>query len=147
MMLWGMTLITGKGVPKDTLEGVRLMRQAAFGSMLCAPLRHGEQVFGVICLGRAARDFGSYWAGSRRVLFDRSELDGDRARVWLTVEEYYDGGPFGGGALRESCAELLAVPSDATERVQEAHITLIHLLCELVERMLFGDLHDASVTP
>lgn len=52
-----------------------------------------------------------------------------------------------GGALRESCGELLAVPSDATERVQEAHITLIHLLCELVERMLFGDLHDASVTP
>lgn len=52
-----------------------------------------------------------------------------------------------GGALRESCSELLAVPADATERVQEGHITLIHLLCELVERMLFGDLHDPSVTP
>jgi phosphoheptose isomerase len=52
-----------------------------------------------------------------------------------------------GGALRELCSELVAVPSDATERVQEGHITLIHLLCELVERMLFGDLNDASVTP
>lgn len=51
-----------------------------------------------------------------------------------------------GGALRERCREILAVPSDATERVQEGHITIIHLLCELVERMLFGDLHDPSVT-
>ncbi len=46
----------------------------------------------------------------------------------------------GGGELRELCTECLMVPSDATERIQEAHITVIHLLCELVERMLFGDL-------
>ncbi len=45
-----------------------------------------------------------------------------------------------GGRMRELCAELLLVPSDATERIQEGHITVIHLLCELVERMLFGDL-------
>ena len=42
-----------------------------------------------------------------------------------------------GGRLREVCAELLAVPADATERIQEGHITIIHLLCELIERMLF----------
>src|SRR5680860_268766 len=29
MMLYGMTLMTGKGVPKDTLAGVRLVRRAA----------------------------------------------------------------------------------------------------------------------
>ncbi|HEU0012367.1 MAG TPA: SIS domain-containing protein [Longimicrobium sp.] len=45
----------------------------------------------------------------------------------------------GGGRLREVCAEPLVVPADATERIQEAHITLIHLLCELVERALFPD--------
>jgi phosphoheptose isomerase len=45
----------------------------------------------------------------------------------------------GGGRLREICAEALVVPSDATERIQEAHITLIHLLCELVERSLFPE--------
>jgi D-sedoheptulose 7-phosphate isomerase len=45
-----------------------------------------------------------------------------------------------GGKMREACGEILVVPSDATERVQEGHITVIHLLCELVERMLFGDL-------
>ena len=48
-----------------------------------------------------------------------------------------------GGRLRELCTELLIVPSDATERIQEGHITIIHLLCDLVERMLFGDLHPA----
>ena len=46
----------------------------------------------------------------------------------------------GGGRLAGLCDELLAIPSDATERVQEGHITVIHLLCELVERILFGDL-------
>ena len=29
MMLYGMTLITGKGVPKNTLDGVRMVRRAA----------------------------------------------------------------------------------------------------------------------
>jgi D-sedoheptulose 7-phosphate isomerase len=43
----------------------------------------------------------------------------------------------GGGAIAPLCDEALVVPSDATERIQEAHITLIHLLCELVERELF----------
>jgi D-sedoheptulose 7-phosphate isomerase len=48
----------------------------------------------------------------------------------------------GGGAVAPLCDEALVVPSDATERIHEAHITLIHLLCELVER----DLFPASVT-
>jgi D-sedoheptulose 7-phosphate isomerase len=44
-----------------------------------------------------------------------------------------------GGRLRELCAESLVVPAQATERIQEGHITLIHLICELVERTLFPD--------
>ena len=44
-----------------------------------------------------------------------------------------------GGGLRDLCDELLIVPAQATERIQEGHITLIHLLCELVERTLFPD--------
>jgi D-sedoheptulose 7-phosphate isomerase len=31
------------------------------------------------------------------------------------------------------------VPAQATERIQEGHITLIHLICELVERALFPE--------
>jgi D-sedoheptulose 7-phosphate isomerase len=45
-----------------------------------------------------------------------------------------------GGKMRESCGESIVVPSDATERIQEGHITVIHLICELVERILFVDL-------
>ena len=42
-----------------------------------------------------------------------------------------------GGELAE-CADLvLAVESDATARVQETHISLGHILCELVERKLY----------
>ena len=43
-----------------------------------------------------------------------------------------------GGALAAACDESLVVPASATERIQEAHITLIHLLCELLEQNLFG---------
>jgi phosphoheptose isomerase len=42
-----------------------------------------------------------------------------------------------GGRLAGLCAHALVVPSQATERIQEAHIAIIHLLCELVERELF----------
>lgn len=49
-----------------------------------------------------------------------------------------------GGRLRERCEEVLVVPARATERIQEGHITLIHLFCELIERMLFGDLQEAG---
>lgn len=49
-----------------------------------------------------------------------------------------------GGRLRELCAECLVVPAAATERIQEAHITVIHLFCELIERSLFGDLRPQT---
>jgi D-sedoheptulose 7-phosphate isomerase len=42
-----------------------------------------------------------------------------------------------GGQLRELCDECLVVPTHATERIQEAHITIIHLFCELIEREMF----------
>jgi hypothetical protein len=40
--------------------------------------------------------------------------------------------------LASLASEVIAVPSGATERIQEAHITLIHLFCELLEETLFG---------
>ena len=73
---------------------------------------------------RASRDYGSYWAGSRRVLFDRSEVDGDRARVWLTVEEYYDGGPFSGTNAYRSPREIALVREDGEWRIDDPIIGL-----------------------
>jgi D-sedoheptulose 7-phosphate isomerase len=39
-----------------------------------------------------------------------------------------------GGRLRDAVDILIAVPADATPRIQEAHTVVAHILCELVER-------------
>jgi D-sedoheptulose 7-phosphate isomerase len=39
-----------------------------------------------------------------------------------------------GGALKGAADVCIAVPSDATPRIQEAHTLVGHVLCELVER-------------
>jgi len=42
-----------------------------------------------------------------------------------------------GGKLAESADLVFSVESDVTARIQEAHITLGHILCDLVDRILF----------
>lgn len=42
-----------------------------------------------------------------------------------------------GGALKGMCDLSLIVPAQETERIQEAHITVIHTWCELMEVELF----------
>ena len=44
----------------------------------------------------------------------------------------------GGGQLRGMVDRCICVPSGDTPRVQEAHILIGHILCEIVERELFG---------
>jgi D-sedoheptulose 7-phosphate isomerase len=43
-----------------------------------------------------------------------------------------------GGRLADSADLVFTVDSDVTGRIQEAHITLAHILCELVEWILFA---------
>ncbi len=43
-----------------------------------------------------------------------------------------------GGKLAEVADLVLAVPSDSIPMIQEAHITIGHIVCELVERELSG---------
>lgn len=43
-----------------------------------------------------------------------------------------------GGKLAKVVDLALVVPSDSTPRIQEAHITIGHIVCELVERELYG---------
>ncbi len=43
----------------------------------------------------------------------------------------------GGGKMAELCDYLLAVPSTDTPRIQEVHILIGHILCELIESNLF----------
>jgi len=44
-----------------------------------------------------------------------------------------------GGELAKSADLAFTVPSDTTARVQEAHITLGHILCELLEKKLYPE--------
>lgn len=47
-----------------------------------------------------------------------------------------------GGTIKELCDIPLIIPSQDTPRVQEGHITVIHILCDLIEQGMFGP--DAS---
>jgi D-sedoheptulose 7-phosphate isomerase len=42
-----------------------------------------------------------------------------------------------GGKMRDRCNILLNVPSDDTPRIQEAHILIGHIICEIVESAMF----------
>ena len=43
-----------------------------------------------------------------------------------------------GGAMKDKCDLLLNIPSTVTPRIQECHILLGHVICELVESRIFG---------
>ncbi len=43
-----------------------------------------------------------------------------------------------GGRMGEHSDLLFAVPSDTTARIQETHILIGHLLCDLTDRILYG---------
>lgn len=40
------------------------------------------------------------------------------------------------GPIKDLCDVLIAVPSNVTARIQEAHTTIGHIICELVEKLL-----------
>jgi D-sedoheptulose 7-phosphate isomerase len=39
--------------------------------------------------------------------------------------------------MKEYCDLLLNVPSKETPRIQESHILIIHIICELVEKAFY----------
>jgi len=43
-----------------------------------------------------------------------------------------------GGTIKDVAELSIIIPSHDTPRVQEGHITIIHILCDLVEKALFG---------
>jgi D-sedoheptulose 7-phosphate isomerase len=43
-----------------------------------------------------------------------------------------------GGSIKEVCDLALVVPTMDTPRIQEGHITIIHIVCDLMEKKLFG---------
>lgn len=47
-----------------------------------------------------------------------------------------------GGKMKELCKYIINVPSNDTPRIQEAHIMIGHIICEMVEQELFGNQND-----
>lgn len=43
-----------------------------------------------------------------------------------------------GGKLKEVCDLSIIIPSENTQRVQEGHITIGHIICEIVEREVYS---------
>ena len=44
-----------------------------------------------------------------------------------------------GGEMKNLCRYLINVPSADTPRIQESHILIGHIICEIVEKELFGN--------
>ena len=42
-----------------------------------------------------------------------------------------------GGAMKDICDIMICTPSDDTPRVQEAHILIGHIICQLIEQEMF----------
>jgi DNA-binding MurR/RpiR family transcriptional regulator len=52
-----------------------------------------------------------------------------------------------GGPLRQLANRSLVIPSSDTQRIQEVHILVIHLICEIVEDLLFNEQRRAEGPP
>jgi D-sedoheptulose 7-phosphate isomerase len=50
-----------------------------------------------------------------------------------------------GGSMRELADVTIAVPSAHTQYIQESHLSIEHLICELVERELFSEAYQRKV--
>lgn len=82
--------------------------------------RQGDIAFAISTSGKSANVIAGLEAAER----------GGLRRIALTGR---DGGPLGRAADLQ-----LNVPHDSVPRVQEVHRTLLHVICELVERELAG---------
>lgn len=51
-----------------------------------------------------------------------------------------------GGKIKPICDHLLNVPSNDTPRIQESHILIGHIICQLVEEQYFGTTPETIAT-
>ncbi len=89
---------------------------AVFARQIEALGRRGDVAIGISTSGHSANVVRGIEAARAAGLFTAGLLGGD------------------GGRLKSLCDLALVVPHPVTARVQECHITLGHMICELVER-------------
>jgi phosphoheptose isomerase len=90
--------------------------------------RGGDILIGISTSGRATNIVQAFEMARRRGVHTIGILGGD------------------GGVVRGLADTAIVVPAKDTQRIQEVHILVIHLLCELIEERLFGA-HAAHVVP
>jgi D-sedoheptulose 7-phosphate isomerase len=53
-----------------------------------------------------------------------------------------------GGKMKDMCDSLINVPSSDTPRIQESHILIGHIICQLVEEKVFAQIYNSkTITP
>jgi D-sedoheptulose 7-phosphate isomerase len=108
-------------------------------------------------LTAAANDFGIEFIFSRQVesivvsgdVLVALSTSGSSPNILRGVEAGRERGAFlvaftgeTGGALRGNVDILLNIPSHDPQRIQEAHITVGHIVCSLIERTCCPELND-----
>ncbi len=90
------------------------------------------------------------WASPGDIVIGIS-TSGHSRNVLLAIQKASEHGAYtvgltgrDGGKLGANSDLALVVPSDDTPRIQETHITIGHIVCDLVEQMLFPDSPDAN---
>ena len=91
-----------------------------FARLVRAKGREADVLIGISTTGNSENVIGAIHEANRKGLIT----------VGLTGED--------GGGMRGFCKYLVKVPSNDTPRIQEVHITIGHILCEIVERRLFS---------
>lgn len=82
--------------------------------------------------------------GQKGDIFIGITTSGNSANILKAIEAAQKAGIYtlgfagAGGAIHETADLCLAVPSSYTPRIQECHILIGHILCEIVENTLFA---------
>jgi len=95
--------------------------EAVFSRQLQAFAKKGDVFFGLSTSGNSANVVAAAEVAKARGVFV----------VGMTGQS--------GGKLEVLCDICLKVPSDNTARIQEAHITIGHIVCALIERALVAE--------
>lgn len=91
-----------------------------FARMVCAQGRPGDVLIGLSTSGNSRNVLRAFEAAHERQMHC----------IAFTGKT--------GGKMKEKADLLLDVPSNDTPRIQEAHILMGHILCELIEQRIFG---------
>jgi len=94
--------------------------ESVFARQVAALVKGGDAVIGLSTSGSSVNV--------------NAAIDEARERGALTVG--LSGGD--GGLLARKCDLSIVVPAEVTPRIQEAHGTIIHILCGLIEQAMFG---------